>query len=46
MRKIAFITMICEDYDEGADAEIKEVSNSIKRLKRWKHEKTTILAEK
>jgi len=46
VRKIAFITMICENYDEEADMEIKKISNSIKRLKRWKHEKTTVLAEK
>jgi len=46
VRKIAFITMVCENYDEAADMEIKKISNSIKRLKRWKHEKTTVLAEK
>lgn len=46
MRKIAFITMVCENYDEEADMEIKKISNSVKSLKKWRHEKTTVLAEK
>jgi hypothetical protein len=45
VRKVAFITLLCEKYDEKADVEIEQISNILKRLKKWKPEKITVLPE-
>ncbi len=46
MTKVAFIVMMCENNNEKADKEIKQIIQNVRNLKTWKLEKVTILPEK
>jgi len=46
MHKVAFIVMMCENNNEKANREIKQIVQNLRNLKTWKLEKTTILTEK